>query len=436
MVRMRLEGTDSRKKGEEDSADPMGMREKYFHSLGAMLSDEGRFDEAVVALNKALVLDDAPYTHYQLSMAFLGKKEIGNALRELDRAIEIAPMTPEYYYERSLIRLSAGDPGGASVDLAKAIEIDGDYGRIDEIKSAIEGVRQAFDDPETEDRLRRAAIKDPRLRTMVDDLTASMRADYEAQASSSCPVGTCPAYCCHFTGPMVRHGVVIGAWKLRCIKDLLREKSLLSEDFVDRLPDHGEGYLRELILPPYFIKEGAGHFIFFPKRAADPVDAAILRDLPKGQDFQTLMWINEQARPCSFLSGGRCIIHDAGEEAGLPACKQFLCLTGFVFVILGHLGVAGTALIEGRTMTQLNRIALEALLILFREIYGHTGLMETGRARKDALRAAINADRSGDEPSLAAGIEEYSRISAKYEELFSFRKESARREIEDLISRV
>jgi tetratricopeptide (TPR) repeat protein len=438
---MKLTPSDPRKKRNVSPAgknpglgdrDPFGMREKYFHSLGAAFCDERRFEEATGALRQALLLDDTAYTRHHLSLAFLGKGELDAALREASRAIDLAPMAPEYYYERSLIRRAAGDTAGASADLMRSIEIDGNYGRIDEIKSAIASVRHAFDDPEMEEWLKGARIKDPELRIMAERMDESLRSDYEAVARSSCPVHACPAYCCHFTGPMVRHGVTMGAWKLHCIKDFLKEKSLQYEDFIDRMPYHGEEYLQDLIPPPYFIKEGDGHSVFFPKRARESATAAMLRDLPKGQDYQTLMWINESARPCIFLTLGKCMIHDAGDEAGLPACKQFLCLTGFVFVVLHRLGITGPALLVGRTIAELNRIALEALLILSREVYGRSDIIELGNARKDALKAAARADKSRDKPDLAAKIGEYSRLSRKYEELMITRKESARREMENL----
>ena len=324
------------------------MKEKYLHSLGALLCEEGRFDEAIDAFHAALALDDAAYTHYHLSCAFLGIGEFGDAIHELGRAIEREPETPEYYYERSLIRRRTGDLAGASSDLAEAVRIDPEYGRIDEIKAAIETVRRRF-------------------------------GESEFLKSASCPVSVCPAYCCHFTGPLVRHGVALGAWKLLSVRTLLSKQGLHAEDFLERLPFHGEEHIPQLVPPHHIIKERDERSIFSPRRGAGVLDKALLADLPKGPLYQTLMWTGGDALPCAFLHEGRCMIYDAGDEAGLEACTQFLCLTGYVFVILEHLKLVDGESLRKRQMGELNRIALEALLIL-----GRTALDPRDA---DALRA-------------------------------------------------
>ncbi len=58
------------------------------------------------------------------------------------------------------------------------------------------------------------------------------------------------------------------------------------------------------------------------------------------------------------------MVHDAGDEPSLPACKEFFCFTARVFTTLVSIGVIEEERIRGRTMEELNRIAVEALLIL------------------------------------------------------------------------
>ena len=315
--------------------DPCGMKEKYLHSLGALFCEEGRFDEAIETFREALVLDDAAYTHYHLSLAFLGIGDLHGAARELDRAVEREPAAPEYYYERSLLKRRVWDLAGAASDLATARGIDPEYGRIGEIKGAIEIVRRSF-------------------------------GESEFLRNASCPVSVCPAYCCHFTGPTVRHGLALGAWKLLSVRTLLREQGLLPEDFLEQLPFHGEEHILKLVPPHHIIKERDGRSVFFPRRGKGVLKRALLTDLPKGPLYQTLMWSGRAAKPCAFLHERRCMIYDAGDEAGLEACAQFLCLTGYVFVILEHLGITGSEDQRGRRMGELNTIAVEALLVLAR----------------------------------------------------------------------
>ncbi len=45
------------------------------------------------------------------------------------------------------------------------------------------------------------------------------------------------------------------------------------------------------------------------------------------------------------------MIHDLGDEPSLPSCKEFLCMTGLVFIVLDFLGaVSKDKLPLGRLM--------------------------------------------------------------------------------------
>ncbi|MBA4418480.1 MAG: hypothetical protein C0392_11325 [Syntrophus sp. (in: bacteria)] len=334
---------NSRLISREDKRDDRGMEEKYFHSMGAFLCDEGRLDEAIDFFCRALALKEEPYTHYHLSLAYTGKMEFEEALREISRAIEMNPSVPEYYLQRSHIRYLGGDKDKASTDYEKACEIDGNCRRIEEIKRGAELIE--------------AQLKD---RSILE---------------ASCPVVSCPAYCCHFSGDLVRHGVHIGPWKLRAIRAFLKENGLPEEDFIDRLPYSGEEHIQRLVPPNYILREQGQQFIYYPKRGDETMNEALLKDLPKGTDYRTLVWIADNARPCAFLNEKRCMIYNAGDENGLEACKQFLCLTGFVFATINHLKIIDERTLNGKTMGELNSIALEALLILSRGVYDNEELI-------------------------------------------------------------
>ena len=409
------------------------MKEKYFHSLGALFLDEGSLDQAVDAFLSALALKETAYTHYDLGRAYLARSNLDDAIPELSRAIEMCPSAPEYWYERGLAYRRLGEYDRASADLAEAQRIDPDYGRIDEIKSAVWSIEYGLCDPSMEEFCSAAAPRDPELRSIIDGIGESLRLGRDIMDTSSCPVRTCPVYCCHFTEATVCHGLTIGAWKLHSIRAYLKERGLDPGEFIDRLPFHGEEHLRSLVPPNFILKEGGDRFIFFPKRRDTFIDRDVLGDLPKGRDCQTLMWINEQARPCAFLQEKRCMIHDTGDEASLEACKQFLCLTGFVFVILDYLGIFEEAAIPDRPMAGLNRLAVESLLILSRSVYGNEKWIKIRRMIFDRVKAAAAADRAGNAQGLRQKVDEYKRLNTDYEKAAAVLTRRAAEEIRKLL---
>src|SRR5208282_1355566 len=113
------------------------MREKYLHSQGAALYEEGRFDEAIEFLREAIALDEHAYTQYHLGLSFLAKHDLDRALAALGRAIELAPVTARYYYERSTVWRLRGEPVRADEDYRAALRIDPQYGRREKIRAGV-----------------------------------------------------------------------------------------------------------------------------------------------------------------------------------------------------------------------------------------------------------------------------------------------------------
>jgi tetratricopeptide (TPR) repeat protein len=327
---------------DKDEAVRRGMTEKYYHSMGARLCDEGKFDEAIRYFRRAPAFGEEPFTRFHCGLAYGGKGDSVKAIEMMTRAIELNPSVPEYYHQRGLMWHKLGDEGRAASDYERALAIDEDYGRIEEVKAAVESVEAGLED-----------------RSILD---------------VSCPIVSCPAFCCHFSGDLALHGVHIGPWKLRSIRMLLKEKGIPEGEFIEKMAYGGEKHLRMLVPRHYIVKEGDRRFIYYPGRGPEKMDKSLLKDLPKGRDYRTLVWITENSRPCSFLKERRCMIHDAGDEAGLESCKQFLCLTGFVFVVLYHLGLIEDGWTSGREMGELNELALEALLLLGRGKEGNDAL--------------------------------------------------------------
>ncbi len=326
----------------EDESIHRGMMEKYLHSMGAHLCDEDRFDEAIRYFRRALAFGDEPFTHYHLGLAYAGKEAYDKAIKALTRAIELFPSAPEYYYERALAWDKAGNEAMASSDYRKALAIDENYGYVEKIRAAAEFVEAGLSD-----------------RSILE---------------GSCPIVSCPAFCCHFSADLGLHGVHIGAWKLHSIRLALKEKGFPENEFIEKMAYGGEKYLRMLIPPHYAIKQGHERFVYYPARGSNTINKNLLKDLPKSRDYRTLVWITENARPCVFLRDQKCMIHNTGDETGLEPCKQFLCLTGFVFVVLKHLGMVAEEWLSGRQMAELNTMAPRALILLAEGADGYDAL--------------------------------------------------------------
>ena len=418
----------SGKSGGVDDADALGLVEKYLHSQGAALYDEGRFDEAIDFFERAIALDDQSYTRYHLCLAHTEKKDFDRALREINRAIELNPSVAKYYHRRSRIWQSKGDRARADEDYKRATGLDANCARAEQIRSSYDAVEKAFSDVELLEWCSAVQPKSGELGSIVRVLEESLKEGRETVETASCTL-PCPAYCCHFSGETIRHGVHIGAWKLSAIRSFLKEKDLPESDFLGRMQFTGEEHLVRLIPPHHVLKERGQHVVYFPKRGKTGLDRALLKDLPKGKDYQELLWINEKSRACAFLRGGRCVIHDLGDEPGLPACKEFLCMTGFVFAMLSHLGMIEASRLRARSMGELNQLAVEGLLILGRTLYGER-LTRLRRAGYLALKAAVKADTGEDPDEVARCIAEYRRLSEEYNNLFATKREQARRAIE------
>jgi hypothetical protein len=401
------------------------MAEKYLHSKGASLFEDGNLAEAIRFFRKAITIEDRPYTRFHLGLAHLKRNDVHQAIIELGRAIELNPNVPEYYFERSLAFETIGESPSVKKDRQKAIELDNYCTRMETIKASLQAIRDALSRPVWLDRLREGGIKNFRLLEIIRNLRDVLQGKREMLGKASCLL-PCPSYCCHFTGETILHGVHIGPWKLHAIRKYLREKGLPEDEYLKRMPYHGEQHLKELIPPQYIVGEKGEQWVYYPGRQTSTVSRVLLKDVPKGREYQTLVWIDESARACVFLEEGRCMIHDTGGEPGLPSCKEFLCLTGFVFVVLKHLGLTDESEVASRSIRELNKIAIESLLVLGSELFGDESVGEHEKMIEDLLKKAIEADKSDNKQLLNGLIKEYDSAMDRYEKVVSERKEALR----------
>ncbi|CAN0029081.1 unnamed protein product, partial [Ectocarpus sp. 8 AP-2014] len=123
--------------GEFDSA----MTLRCLHAKGACLFEEGRAEDAVADLSRAVEMSDpSPASLHYLAKALKAVGQEKRALTVLGEALEkwehMAPAAPvgggpssdntgrhEAFFDRGVIRLGRGDDGGALLDFNKAVEL-------------------------------------------------------------------------------------------------------------------------------------------------------------------------------------------------------------------------------------------------------------------------------------------------------------------------
>lgn len=407
------------------------MLEKYLHSKGAVFYDEGCTNEAINCFQQAISVNEKPYTRYHLSLALLQMGDLGGALAEISRAIDLNPAIPEYHYQRSLLWKAAGDAGRSEEDRDRALALDPNYKRIDIIRYAIKAAHQAFYSAVFQALPDPCGIANSELQNIVRTVEEARQSVRETFEQASCTL-ECPSYCCYFSEVPLLHGIYIGPWKLLAIRRFLRESGVSEKAFLDKVPFVREEHFTQLLPPHIVVREGGREFVFCPKRNRPVLGKRLLGHLPKGRDYRSLLWINEKARPCAFLSNKRCGIHDLADEPGLPSCKEFLCLTGFGMVVLKHLGIVGQETLKTRKLQDLNGIAVEALIILYNRLYGNPVLKNLEAATEDALRQALETDPTEDTGKINNCVKVYRGAKERHDRLFGIEKDRATREIRTL----
>ena len=410
------------------------LREKYYHSMASALASEGDLEEAVVFLQKAIDVRDTPYVWHSLAGALKETGDIAGAVGAMSRAIKLAPGVPEYYHQRGLLLTRLGRPDLADEDMRRAVAVDANYRRIDKITWAADMVGRAFCGEAGPEDILKAGARSEETALILEELVLERKRISDAFLKPSCPVVSCPAYCCHFTGKLLKHGVTIGPWKLNALRGYFTERGISEEDVLETFPVEQAEHVESLFVPQDIIKSGGVRSVVFPRQGDHCLAAEQAQDIPKGRDYRTLMWIDGNAKPCIFLEEGKCSIYDVGGEASLDPCSSFLCMTGFVFVVLRHLGFADGPMLAGKTMRALNGIAIDAIIILARDVFGNEEIAASEQAVLDGLRSVIEEDRPGNKTVLDEAIARYRDLEQGHRALKSLCLERARQHITGLFT--
>jgi tetratricopeptide (TPR) repeat protein len=417
---------------EEQRVNP-GMLEKYYHCRGAAACEEGNFKQAVRFFRKALALDDQAYTRSHLSLAYEGKRDHKRALMEITRAIDLSPLNPEYYLRRSAMWRRGGDDERADADYATAVRLDASCAQTEEIREALTAIERAFAYTQRDEWLRNIVVRDGQLEALIAERTDFRNGQRQAVENRSCLVA-CPAFCCHFSKEAFLHGVLISPWKLRAIREYLTAKGLDEEEYVEKLTINDRELRLRLIPPDLVMVEKGQGVVYFPKHTEACIGPNLARNLPVGKGYSQVGWFTESARACAFLTDHRCMIHDLGDEPALSACKEFLCLTGFVSLVLAHLGVATAKEIGALNVAESNRLAVEAAVLLGQRIYNNKAVVGLEEDLYETLKHAIEADAKEDIVKRDRFVRRYREIEGRYSTLYSRQTKLLRRDGRRLIA--
>jgi regulator of sirC expression with transglutaminase-like and TPR domain len=88
-------------------------------ALGSVYTDLGRFDDAIHALERALaMMPEAWQAYFEMSRAFIGKRNFLTALHDIEKACSLAPKTyPFLHLAKAQILIALNNNAGAATEL-------------------------------------------------------------------------------------------------------------------------------------------------------------------------------------------------------------------------------------------------------------------------------------------------------------------------------
>ena len=101
------------------------------NNLGRLLADQGRYDEAIRQLQKALEIDpDLAVAHGNLGYALADRGQVDEAIAEFQTAMKIDPDDATTHYNLGLVLADRGQLDEAIAHFRKALEINPDYVKV------------------------------------------------------------------------------------------------------------------------------------------------------------------------------------------------------------------------------------------------------------------------------------------------------------------
>jgi tetratricopeptide (TPR) repeat protein len=97
---------------------------KYHDKISRLLLEQGRTDEAVEHIRMSIELNPGnPAMHANLGYVLYERGDLAEARKELDTALRLAPADARSWLNRGSVRLAQGDAAGAEGDFTRAAEL-------------------------------------------------------------------------------------------------------------------------------------------------------------------------------------------------------------------------------------------------------------------------------------------------------------------------
>jgi len=174
---------------------------------------------------------------------------------------------------------------------------------------------------------------------------------------SSC-ILDCKALCCYSSRdhstqiPITRHEVDV-------LRKLVAEEGGVFEDYYTMVPVDGlckewRDYLDGL--HDFFFYVNGAKMVCMLKPSDRVIDIKLLWDKPRSVKKSRKLWIDEKSCACRFLNGdNKCVLYD---KLRFTVCREFYCLPAITVLVLRHIGLADSALLN-LSMREMNLLSRE-----------------------------------------------------------------------------
>jgi hypothetical protein len=312
----------------------------------------------------------------------LRRRDVESALAAANEAVALEPGLVEPYRWRAFAWQLLGDYIRSASDRATCMALDPHFANTGAIRHAVHQLRAAYDaDPVVDDSPNPHGCAHVGLRAVLERRASETRRRRALLARPSCDL-PCPSACCYFEDDTFTYGIFLRREEFDTLRDHLRRNDLEAADFIGSV-------------------DSTGGPVHYPLRNGLSSPSHRSDWQPRTLAYSEPMWISSRARPCAFVGPGGCAVHDVGTPPGVAACRAFLCLAAFVWLLLRDTGAARPDDVAGRSMADLHNFSIAALPLLAAR-FSSTEIASAQREMRCAVTSALEQERAG----CAAGVDE------------------------------